>query len=134
VPDLAAGVTDDAAVQTHALRVELRALCLVMDDRAGVAHGDAIASRDALTSADAPLRADLADLRHTLDANRDDLVTELQDEHDVKVSNVAELADPIAQGQETTGGVLHADLWFLIGLAAAALPAYGLYRLVMPRA
>ena len=41
---------------------------------------------------------------------------------------------PVVDAVNAAGTANHSDVWFLIGLLAAGLPAYGLYRLVMPRA
>jgi len=51
----------------------------------------------------------------------------------VEVTNPAEVGD-VAAAVDDAGAALHADLWFLIGVATSMLGAYGLYRLVMPRA
>ena len=39
---------------------------------------------------------------------------------------------PVVDAVNAAGTANHSDVWFLIGLLAAGLPAYGLYRLVMP--
>jgi hypothetical protein len=41
---------------------------------------------------------------------------------------------PVVTATEQGAGALHADLWFLLGLATVGIPAYFLVRLVMPRA
>lgn len=35
---------------------------------------------------------------------------------------------------DAAGNATHSDLWFIVGLGLALLPAYGLWRVVMPRA
>ena len=112
--------SDDVVLQLNALRREQRETCLVLVDRLDALEVDAAAGKTSLQAVEQSVGVDLWGGLHG------DLVA-----LDSRVGDTSTQEQATADG---VGGALHADLWFLIGLAAAALPAYGLYRVVMPRA
>lgn len=126
---------DQPEQELRRLRNDLGALCAVLRDGLGVAHDDAVsveARTDDVLDAIAPMDGRLVGVRSDLS----DLLDRLDSPVAVE-SGPQPLATDDDESRTTAEAAyegIHADLWFLIGLATALLAGYALYRQVMPRA
>lgn len=133
VNDLDVATFNQPEKETRELRNDVRKLCSVLDQNGDVAASDA----DRL-HADLVLVAEKQDqVLAQLSNLRSDLAAGLDVRPDIgRTSATAVYTEsPEALAQANAGfGALHSGLWYLAGVAASMIAAYGVYRQVMPRA